>query len=151
VQSSSDSDDAKLSSSSLSLPAHAQRSLLDLRCNGPGGKNGSLRRRGFSTEGPELCNTLLTLRQIKGSDTERGGNSSLIKAIDDVKAVEENLEIMEIQKRKARMMFPYFGGNHPRLRGKGKPAGAGQRQMNTEVPSRDLSALGMVWSGAAKG
>lgn len=58
VQSSSNGDGAKLSVSGLPLPVDAQGSLVDLGSNSPEGKDGSLHDRGFSTEGPELSNTL---------------------------------------------------------------------------------------------
>lgn len=105
-----------------SLHACTQPSLLNLGLSSPVGKDCSLlhKRRTFSTEGPELSSTVSVLGRIKGSDAERGENISLIRCMDDMKMAEKkNIEEAEIQKRKNKTMFPYFGENNPRLQGEG--------------------------------
>lgn len=121
-----------------SLHACTQPSLLNLGLSSPVGKDCSLlhKCRTFSTEGPELSSTESVLGCIKGSDAERGENISLVSCMDDMKVAEKKKKKeTEIQKRKNKTMFPYFGENNPRLQGEGMSVGKGKGQLKTEVPS----------------
>lgn len=121
-----------------SLHACTQPSLLNLGLSSPVGKDCSLlnKRRTFSTEGPKLSSTESVLGCIKGSDAERGENISLVSCMDDMKVAEKKKKKeTEIQKRKNKTMFPYFGENNPRLQGEGMSVGKGKGQLKTEVPS----------------
>lgn len=120
-----------------SLHACTQPSLLNLGLSSPVGKDCSLlnKRRTFSTEGPKLSSTESVLGCIKGSDAERGENISLVSCMDDMKVAEKKKKETEIQKRKNKTMFPYFGENNPRLQGEGMSVGKGKGQLKTEVPS----------------
>lgn len=121
-----------------SLHACTQPSLLNLGLSSPVGKDCSLlhKRGTFSTEGPKLSSTESVLGCIKGSDAERGENISLVSCMDDMKVAEKKKKKeTEIQKRKNKTMFPYFGENNPRLQGEGMSVGKGKGQLKTEVPS----------------